>query len=59
MPRPRPEKAHLRLEIERHIHRKAKATAIARGQSVSDLVTELVDQLPDDIHFRRELTPHN
>ena len=58
MPRPRPEQAHLRLIVHRDVHRKAKATAVARGQSMSALVSELIAALPDDIHFK-ELEPAN
>lgn len=58
MPRPRPEQAHLRLIVNRDVHRKAKATAVARGQSMSALVSELIAALPDDIHFK-ELEPAN
>ena len=54
MPRPRPEQAHLRLIVDRSIHRKAKSVAGARGLSLSELVSELVQELPDSISFQEE-----
>ena len=56
MPRPRPEQAHLRLIVDRSVHRKAKSHACARGLSLSELVSELVHELPDSIDFKEQYT---
>lgn len=52
MPRPRPEQAHLRLIVDRSVHKKAKSHAGARGVSLSELVSDLVHELPDSIDFK-------
>lgn len=55
MSRPQPTQAHLRLIVTRETHRKAKSIAGARGMSLSELVSELVQQLPNSIDFEEEL----